>query len=578
MRKPDYDLVIRGGTIVDGSGADPIKADVAVKDGVIVAVGQIDGAGAEEADARGLIVTPGFVDVHTHYDGQLAWSERLDPSSGHGVTTVVTGNCGVGFAPCRPQDRDTLIRLMEGVEDIPEAVMAEGLPWDWESFPDFLNAVERRPHDIDFAVLLPHSPLRVFVMGERAVAMEPATAEDRAQMRALAREAMDAGAIGFGTSRNIFHRASDGGVIPTMNADESELSEIALGLADAGRGNLQAITYTAEPKVADYELFHRVARASGRPLSYTLLQPDKEGGLWREVGDAMTRDRASGLDVKAQIINRPVGMIFGLEASFNPLSNLPYWVEHIEKLPFAERVAALRSPEVRAKLLAPADALPHIIGRTLRRFDKLYPMAAVADYEPDPSESVEAIAARRGQNPLETALDLMLERDGQTMLFLAATNYAERSLDPSLELMQRDDTILALGDGGAHYGMICDASYSTTTLTHWVRDRKQGEKLDLAQAIQMLTDKPARLYRFHDRGRIAPGMKADMNIIDFDRLTLYSPTIAYDLPGGGKRLTQAADGYVATYVSGIAIQRDGVDTGARPGKLVRDAGIERRAS
>jgi N-acyl-D-amino-acid deacylase len=566
------DLVIRGGTVADGAGSPLREADVAVDGGKIVAVGKIAETGREEVDARGLLVTPGFVDVHTHYDGQLTWSERLNPSSGHGVTTVVTGNCGVGFAPCRPQDRDNLIRLMEGVEDIPELVMAEGLPWDWQSFPEFLDSVERKPHDIDYAVLLPHSPLRVFVMGQRAVDLEPATEADRAQMRVIAKAAMEAGAVGFGTSRNIFHQASDGSYIPSMSAEESELTEIARGLTDAGRGVLQGITITGAPSVGDYEIFHRVSQASGRPASYTLLQAESWGGLWREVMASVERDRAAGVDVKPQVFNRPVGVILGLEASFNPFSMHPFYAENLAKLPLEQRVAEMRKPEVRERLLGPAEFHKHPMANTMRRWEQIYPMGELANYEPDPATSIAAQAAARGVAPEAIAYDLLLEQDGHAKLMVASSNYAQGNLDTTLELMNRDDTVLALGDGGAHYGMICDGSYTTTTLTHWVRDRR-GERLDLAEAVRMLTDKPAQLHRFRDRGRIAPGMKGDLNIIDMDKLKLFSPSVIYDLPGGGKRLSQDAEGYKATYVSGVAIQRDGQETGARPGKLVRDAGI-----
>jgi N-acyl-D-amino-acid deacylase len=566
------DLVIRGGTVADGTGAPLREADVAVQDGRIVEVGKVAASGAEEVDARGLLVTPGFVDVHTHYDAQLTWSERLNPSSSHGVTTVVTGNCGVGFAPCRPEDRDILIRLMEGVEDIPELVMAAGLPWDWNSFPEFLNSVEKRPHDIDFAVLLPHSPLRVFAMGERAVNLEPATEADRAAMRQITREAMAAGAIGFGTSRSIFHQASDGSYIPTKGADEAELDAIAQGLADAGRGVLQAITVTGQHNVEEYELFHRVAQGSGRPVSYTLVQIEARKDLWRDVMASVERDRAAGVDVKAQVFNRPVGVILGLEASFHPFCMHPYYVEHLAKLPLAQRVAEMRKPEVRARLIQPEGELVHPFKNQMRRFEYMFPMGEVAQYEPDLSSSVAAIAKARGVSPFEVAYDLLLEQDGHAMLLVTSANFCDGNLDSTLELMSHPDTVLALGDGGAHYGVICDASYSTYTLTHWARDRASG-KLDLSRAVQMLTDAPARLHRFRDRGRVASGMKADLNIIDMDRLTLFSPKVVHDLPGGGKRLSQDAAGYVATYVAGQAIQREGQDTGARPGKLVRDAGI-----
>jgi N-acyl-D-aspartate/D-glutamate deacylase len=573
MAMAKVDLVVRGGTVADGSGGALREADVAIDGGKVVAVGQISDSGREEVDAKGLLVTPGFVDVHTHYDGQLTWSERLNPSSSHGVTTVVTGNCGVGFAPCRPADRDNLIRLMEGVEDIPEAVMAEGLPWDWESFPEFLNAVERKPHDIDFAVLLPHSPLRVFAMGKRALDLEPATEADRAKMRQTAKEAMLAGAIGFGTSRNVFHQASDGTFIPSISAEETELREIAMGLKDAGRGVLQAITVTDNQRVEDYELLHRVARDAGRSVSYTLAQTESHPNLWREVMASVKRDSAAGVDVKAQIFNRPVGVILGLEASLHPFSMHPLYIEKLAKLPLAERVAEMRKPEVRATLIQPEGVLNHPFRNVVRRFEQMYLMEEVAEYEPHPSTSIAAIAAARGLPPDEVVYDMLLQNEGRAKLMVASANYADRNLDVTLELLKRDDTVLALGDGGAHYGMICDASYSTFTLTHWVRDRSRGERIDLAQAVNMLCDQPAKLHRFRDRGRLAPGMKGDLNLIDMDRLKLYSPTVVYDLPGGGKRLSQSADGYVATYVSGVAIQRDGVDTGARPGKLVRDAGF-----
>ncbi len=566
------DLVIRGGTVADGSGGALREADVAVQDGKIVAVGQVADIGREEIDAKGLLVTPGFIDVHTHYDGHLTWGESLDPSSCNGVTTVVVGNCGVGFAPCRPQDREGLVRLMEGVEDIPEVVMTKGLPWDWEDFPSFLDSVERKPHDIDFAVLLPHAPLRVFAMGQRAVNLEPANAADRARMRELVKEAMTAGAIGLATSRSITHRGSDGVYSPALGAEEEELYEISMGIVDAGRGILQAIPNGSQQKREDYEVMHRLVRRTGLPISYSLTQLHSQPELWREAIEMIERENAAGADITAQVINRSTGVILGLEASFHPFVAHPYYVENLAKLPLAQRVAEMRKPEVRAILIQPQGVSDHPFAGTFRHFSEMYLMGKVAEYEPNPANSVVALAAQRGVSPDEVAYDMLLEDNGHAMLLITASNFIGGNLDEALTLMRHKDTVLGLGDGGAHCGLVCDASYTTFNLTHWARDRR-GDKLSVPEAVQMLTDAPAKVQRFRDRGRIAPGMKADINVIDMDRLTLLRPSVAYDLPTGGKRLTQKSTGYVATLVSGVAIQREGQDTGARPGALVRNAGF-----
>jgi N-acyl-D-aspartate/D-glutamate deacylase len=550
-----------------------MEGDIAIDDGRISAIGRNLAAGQEEIDARNLLVTPGFVDVHTHYDGQLTWSECLTPSSNHGVTTVVAGNCGVGFAPCRLRDRDDLVRLMDGVEDIPEVVMAEGLPWDWDSFPEFLNAVERRRHDIDFALLLPHAPLRVFVMGERALRLEPATEADRAAMRAIVKEAMLAGAAGFGTSRNILHKSSTGVPIPTLSAEEAELREIAMGMSDAGRGRIQGIAISSAPCLDDFELFHRVARATGRPLSYTLLPFDGYPQLWRDVIASIEAENASGGDVKAQVFNRPVGFILGLETNHHAFSDRPFYIERLAKLPLEQRVAEMRKPDVRAALLVrQGESANPLVAVSIRRFNRMYPMGEPANYEPDPANCIAAVAARRGVSCEEIVYDLLLENDGRGKLFVAATGYGAGNLDEIGELLNNEHAVLALGDGGAHYGLICDASYSTYMLSYWARDRKRN-RIDLARAVQMLSQIPANLYRFGDRGLLAPGMKADLNVIDLDRLTLHAPKIVHDLPAAGRRLTQDADGYVATLVAGVPIRQNGQDTGARPGRLVREAGI-----
>lgn len=568
------DLVIRKGTIADGTSAPLFEGDVAVQDGRIVAIGDVKDRGREEVDARGLLVTPGFVDIHTHYDGQLTWSDRLDPSSGHGVTTVVVGNCGVGFAPCTEADRENLIRMMEGVEDIPELVMSEGLPWDWNSFPDYLSSIERRPHDIDFAVLLPHAPLRLNVMGKRALDLEPATPADLGAMRKLAREAMEAGAIGFSTSRNIFHKASDGSYLPTFTAEDEELVEIAMGLKDAGRGVVQAIAINDSQTPNDYDFIRDAARRSGRPTSFPLTLRDRDGRMWRDILDIVKRDNEAGVDIGVQVLNRPVGVIMGLDTTFHPFSMHPWYQENLAHLSLSDKLAAMRRPQVRAILIQPSDGtLKHPFAHTLRRFDKMYELGSAPDYEPDPAQCIEAIAQRQGRSADELAYDLLLGDEGQAKVMVAAANFPDAKLDDVLELMRHPHSVLGLGDGGAHCGLVSDASYSTFTLTHWARDRKRGDRLELTEAVRMLTSEPARLHRFRDRGRIAVGMKADLNVIDMDRLKLHAPRIEMDLPAGGKRLLQEADGYVATYVSGIAINREGKDMGARPGRLVRDAGI-----
>jgi N-acyl-D-amino-acid deacylase len=562
------DLVIRGGTVFDGSGGEPFEADVAVTDGKIAAVGAFAGSGREEIDARGHMVTPGFVDLHTHYDGQLIWSERLSPSSSHGVTTVVTGNCGVGFAPCRSEDHTRLIKLLEGVEDMPEVVLADGLTWDWESFPEFVQAVKRRRHDLDYVLQLPHAALRMFVMGARAADRAEATPEDVARMKTLAREAVEAGAFGFGTSRSIFHTTLDGHVIPTAHSPEDELTAIAEGLRDGGGGVIQAILNVMEPK-PDLEMLCRVAAKTGCPLSFTLLQvADRDS--WRDLL-AMTRDaRAAGVPVTGQVFPRPVGVLLGLDASYHPFSAHPAYLR-IADLPLAARVAEMHKPEVRAAILAdkpePRGMLFYALARA---FQIIYPLGDPPNYEPDAATSLAAIAAARGVSADEVAYDLLLENDGRALLLQTIANYAECNLEAAREMLLDPATVPALGDGGAHYGMICDSTYTTFMLSYWGRDRKQG-RLPLPELVRSMTSKPAAMLGLRDRGRIAPGLKADLNVIDFHRMALKAPRMVRDLPSGGRRLTQEAAGYVATIVSGETIQVDGAPTKARPGRMVEPA-------
>ncbi|MFC3080485.1 amidohydrolase family protein [Phenylobacterium terrae] len=565
-----YDLVVRGGTVVDGTGAAPLEADVAVKDGRIAAVGKVSGTCAEELDAKGLLVTPGFVDIHTHYDGQATWDERMQPSSWHGVTTVVMGNCGVGFAPCKPEDHDRLIRLMEGVEDIPFPVLSLGLPWNWESYPDYLDALARRRFDVDIASQLPHAALRVFVMGERGANREPATEADIHAMAAIARRAAEAGAIGFSTSRTLNHRTSDGQPTPTLTAGEDELTGIALGLAAAGKGVLQFVSDFVDPE-AEFDMLQRIVERSGRPLSISLVQSPREPLVYRYLLERMRAANEKGLRMRAQVATRPVGVLFGLELTVNPFSRHPSYRE-IARLPLDERVARLRDPGFRARLLAEESDSPKTPGLSpARSWDKIQLMGEEPDYEPRPETSIAAIAERQGKDPYEIALDHMLTNGGRGMLYLPLLNYADYSLDPAYEMLNHPDVVPGLSDGGAHVGMICDGSFPTTNIVHWTRDRTRGPKLPLEKMVKAQCRDTAETVGLYDRGLLAPGYRADINLIDYDRLTLKAPEVAYDLPSGGRRLIQRAEGYVATLLAGQVTYRDGEPTGALPGRLLRGA-------
>jgi N-acyl-D-aspartate/D-glutamate deacylase len=564
----EHDLVVRGGTLVDGSGGEPREADVAIRDGTVSAVGAVAGTGTRELDARGLLVTPGVVDIHTHYDGQASWDTRLWPSSLHGVTTVVMGNCGVGFAPCRPADHEVLIRLMEGVEDIPGAVLTEGLAWNWESYPEFLDVLAARPHDIDFAGMVPHGALRVYAMGKRGADREPATPDDIVLMARLARQGVEAGALGFSTSRTLNHRSSDGQPTPTLTAEEVELMGIAMGLRDAGAGVLQVVSDFGEP-AEEFGMLRRLVEHSGRPLSISLVQTDRGPMGYRFLLAAVADASRAGLPLKAQVCGRAIGLILGLEATLNPFSRHAAY-RALAALPFAERVARLRTPEVRAALLDEELAKGRgFAAAVLGNYDKMFPLTAVPDYEPTAEQSVGARARARGVSPAALALDTMLEREGRGLLYVPFLNYAEGSLEAALEMMRHPDTILGLGDGGAHVGMISDGSFPTHMLTHWTRDRTRGEKLTVPWVVKAQCADTARAVGLHDRGRLAPGYKGDLNLIDYDALTLHAPEVVYDLPAGGRRLMQRADGYVATVVSGEVVYERGEHTGALPGKLVR---------
>ncbi len=577
-----YDLIIRNGTIVDGLGGEPYIGDVAVKDGVIQAVGTVNGAAAaREIDATGLLVTPGFVDLHTHYDGQSIWSERLTPSSAHGVTTVVMGNCGVGFAPCRQSDHDVLVDVMAGVEDIPGVVMTDGLPWTWETFPEYMDALESGKRDIDVAAYLPHSPLRVYVMGQRGADREPATPDDLARMRELAREAVEVGALGFASSRLTIHKTESGSPIPSYEAAREEIEEIARGVVDGGGGLLQ---FVPDIPAGGYQpvlqTVFDVAEDVGLPVTFTLVVANSGDPSWPDAITMIEKANSAAdggeIRVTAQLLPRPIGLIIGLQLSANPFVLYPSYRE-IAHLPLAERVAEMRKPEVRARILADKPGQGHPILYVAQMWDWIFPLGDTPDYEPDPSTSIGARARARGVDPMEEAYDRLLDDEGKAMLLVATSNLQNNSLDTVGELLHREDVVLGLGDGGAHYGMICDASYSTYFLTHWARDRKAG-RFTVAEAVRELTSVPARVAGLADRGRIGVGYKADLNVIDHAALRLHKPIISYDLPAGGRRLDQTAEGYVATIVAGEVIAENGVPTDARPGKLVRGRQLDPAAS
>jgi N-acyl-D-aspartate/D-glutamate deacylase len=561
-------LVIRGGTVVDGTGAAPFEADVGVAGDRIAAVGRIAPGRAEEIDARGLLVTPGFVDPHTHYDAQVTWANHITPSSYNGVTTALLGNCGVGFAPCRPEQRDMLVRLMEGVEDIPEPVLTEGLPWNWQSFPEYLDRLDARRFDLDVAAQVPHAALRVFVMGERGAAREPATEADRASMARLAAEGVRAGALGFSTSRTLNHKTVDGQPTPTLDAAEAELAAIAQAIGDTGAGWLQVISDFDEAIDTEFAMLRRLVGLSGRPLTTTVLERDSKPQEWRRLLDMIEEANAAGLPMTGMVLTRPTGIMLGFEISQNPFVDCPGWDE-VAHLPFERRVAALRDPAFRERLLSerPRDAG---LARRLQNWDRIFPLGDPPDYEPPPERSIGAEARRRGVDPAPLAYDRLLENGARAILYRPLSNYTHGTLETVRAMMAHPHTLIGLGDGGAHVSILCDASAMTYALTHWTRDRAAG-RFPVEWMVRRLTRDNAAALGLRDRGVIAPGRKADLNVIDYARLRLHAPEVVYDLPAGGRRLTQRADGFAATIVSGEPVFRDGAPTGRLPGRLVRGA-------
>ena len=566
----EFDLVIRNGSVADGRGGPLVEADVAVKDGKIAAIGRIAGTGAEEIDARGKLVTPGFVDIHTHYDGQATWDARLNQSSWHGVTTIVMGNCGVGFAPVRKKDHDRLIELMEGVEDIPGAALHEGLKWNWESFGEYLDAVESQPHDIDIAAQLPHGALRVYVMGERGAKLEAATPDDIAEMRRLTADAMRAGAIGFSTSRTLNHKTVKGDPTPSLRATEAELTGIAQGMRDAGTGVFEMISDFNQPDLdTEFGLIRRIVEASGRPLTLSLAQGLSASNGWKRILKHIEDASDAGLPIKAQVAPRPIGVLLGLQGTINPFITHAAF-QAIKDKPLAEKVKAMKDPAFRAAILAESAEREkaHPLERGIMAFERMFPLGNPPNYEPPKETSIASVAARSNRSAAEIAYDLLLEDEGRAFLFSPFANYADYNLDCCGEMITHKDCVMGLGDGGAHVGIISDASFATYLLQHWGRDRATG-KFDLGYLVKRQTLDTARAVGLLDRGVIAPGMKADLNIIDMNALEVKSPDMAYDLPAGGKRLLQGANGYDATIVSGQVIYRRGKPTGALPGKLIR---------
>ena len=564
-----HDLVIRNGVVVDGTGNERFGGDVAVTDGVVTHVGQVDGTGRREIDADGRVVAPGFVDIHTHYDGQATWDSQLAPSSWHGVTTIVMGNCGVGFAPVHEHNRERLIQLMEGVEDIPGTALHEGLSWSWASFPDYLDELDRRPRDIDLGAQVPHGALRLHVMGERGATQQPATPDDIAEMARLAREGVEAGALGFTTSRTINHRTSLGEPTPTLKAEADELIGIAMALGEAGTGVLQAVTDFIDLD-GEVELFRSMAAASGRPISVSIAQGPRTADDWRDELDAFAQATAAGVTMRGQVGARAVGLMLGLEATLHPFMFSPAY-EDIADVPLAERIVLMRDPDLRRRIIDGARVVDAKLGsRAIQRYGYIFQLGDPPNYEPDPSDSVEATAQRAGVEPSDLVYDWLLEHDGHALLYQPVLNWAGGNLDAVGEMLRHPASVPGLSDGGAHVGTICDVSFPTTLLQWWGRDRPTG-RIPLEMLIAKQCRMTAETVGLGDRGVLAPGKRADVNIIDFDGLRLHAPEIVHDLPAGGRRMLQRATGYDHTIVAGTEIMAGGESTGATPGRLVRGA-------
>ena len=559
-------LVVRNGTIIDGTGNAGFISDVEITDGVISAIGSNLADGKEEIDATGKLVTPGFIDIHTHYDAQVTWSSRITPSSWNGVTTVMIGNCGVGFAPCKSIDREKLVELMEGVEDIPEPVLTEGLPWNWETFEEYLDRLDEKSFDLDVVTQVPHAAIRVYVMGDRGVAREDATEAERAQMAKLVADGIRAGALGFSTSRTINHRTVAGAFTPTLGAAELELMDIAQAVNKIGSGWLQVISDFDNPK-EEMDLLQRLATTSGRPMTITVLQRNDRPELWRDTMADIAKANLDGSKIVGQVLTRPTGVMLGFQISLNPFMACDAWRE-IEDLSHKEKVKFLKDPAFKKRLLTEPQG-EHLMRTRVMEWDRIFPLGDPPEYEPLPETSIAFQSNKLGVTPEELAYDMLMESNATAILYRPLSNYAYGNLDAVFDMMQDPHSLIGLGDGGAHVGVLTDASAVTYMLTHWARDRARGAKLTIPEAIKRLTSDNANAIGLKDRGVLKVGKKADLNIIDFSKLKIKKPEVLYDLPAGGRRMVQRIEGYDATIVSGEVVSKMGVPTEALPGRLVR---------
>ena len=563
----EYDLLIKNGQIIDGTGKPSFLSDIGIKDGIIKKIGKINESAKKIIDAKNLVVSPGFVDIHTHYDGQAIWDSQLAPSSLHGVSTVVMGNCGVGFAPCKPQDREKLVELMEGVEDIPAPVMHEGLKWEWESFKEYLDALEKRDRDIDICTLLPHAALRVYVMGERAIKHERANKEDLKKMRLITKEAILAGAFGFSTSRTISHKSLKGEYTPTLRAHEDELTEIALGMKDAGAGFMEIVSDWNEPDPeTEFNVLKRISKKSGRPIVFSLTQRHDRPDFWKDLMKMSLEAKEEGLSIRPVVAPRPIGLLFGLKGSQNPFSGTDTF-KKLKNLSHDERVLELSKDHIKKQILS-EDRLKNSTFPLIHRisFKHMYRFGSPPNYDPNIEDSIEFMAKKNRKSPEELAYEIMLENNGENFIYAPLVNFVDNNFDVCYQMLEDPNSIMGLGDGGAHVGFILDAGYPTWLLSYWTRDKKL---FSLEDSIRRLTSDTAAAIGLYDRGILKEGLKADINILDIEKLGSSDPFMSQDLPAGGSRLMQKTSGYVVNIVSGKITYENGKKETNLPGKLVK---------